>query len=154
MKIPLDVRTSAGGLKPFANVYLKIPSQIVRGSTVRGVFSAFVDTGSPYTLISEIDSLKLRIQLRGKPMQVPIGGSLLHKYDINGVELKVLCDEKKTFCDIGIPTIGVMRPMLEVPRSSETSKAMPSIIGVDVLKHHRLALYFDVCNEISYLEKV
>ena len=87
MKIPLDVRMSSGGPKPFANVHLKIPSQKVRGSTVRGVFSAFVDTGSPFTIISEMDSLKLRIQLKGTPMQVNIGGSLLNKYDVYGVEL-------------------------------------------------------------------
>lgn len=145
---------SSGGPKPFVNVHLKIPSQEVRGSTVRGVFSAFVDTGSPYTMISEMDSLKLRIQLEGTPMQVNIGGSLLYKYDVNGVELIVICDDKKTFCNIGMPTVGVIRPMPGVARSPETSKSMPSIIGVDVLKHHRLALFFDVCNEIAYLEKI
>lgn len=153
MKIPLDVRTSSGGPKPFVSVHLKIQSQKVRESTVRGVFSAFVDTGSPYTMISELDSVKSRILLMGKPMQVNIGGSLLYKYDISGIELKVMCDDKTT-CDIGMPTIGVIRPMPGVARSPETSKSMPSIIGVDVLKYHRLALYFDVCNEIAYLEKV
>jgi len=154
MKIPLDVRLHSEGLKPFVNIHLKIPHQTVRGSTVRGLFSAFVDTGSPFTLISEMDSNRLRIQLSGKPMLIRIGGSLLNKYDVTGVELKAICDDKKIICNISIPSIGVIRSVPGVSRSPETSRAMPSIIGVDILKQHRLALYFDVVNKISFLEQV
>jgi len=154
MKIPLDVRLHSGGLKPFVNIHLKIPHQKVRGSTVRGIFSSFVDTGSPFTLISEMDSNKLRIQISGKPTVIHIGGALLNKYDVTGVELKTICEDKKTICDISIPSIGVIRPVPGVSRSPETSRAIPSIIGVDILKQHRLALYFDVVNEVSFLEQV
>jgi len=38
--------------------------------------------------------------------------------------------------------------------SEDVTKAIPSVIGADLLKQHRLALYFDACNGISYLEKV
>jgi hypothetical protein len=143
-----------GGLRPFADIHLKIPWQKVRGSTVRGIFSAFVDTGSPFTLISENDSIKLRMQTKGKPRQIPLAGTLFNMFEIDDVILNALCDDKKTLCDISMPSIGVIRPISNVPRSTEMSKALPSIIGVDLLKHHKLAFYFDAYHQISYLEKV
>jgi len=154
MKIPLDIRQSSGGLKPFVNVHFKIPYQKVRGSTVRGILSAFVDTGSPFTIISEVDSTRLRIQISGTPRTIQLGGAMINGYEVKGSEFFVLCDDKKNYCNISIPSILVARPINRVPHSIEVSKALPSIIGVDLLLHHKLALYFDVYHKISYLEKV
>jgi hypothetical protein len=154
MKVSLDVRMHSEGLKPFATLHLRIPSQRVRGSMVRGILWAFVDTGSPYTIISETDSERLRIQISGTPRRVWLGGAQLYNYDVRGVVLKVICEDKKTIWNISMPIVGVIRPIPNVARSAEVSRAIPSIIGVDLLQHYRLALYFDAHNKISYLEKV
>jgi len=69
MKIPLDVRTYAEGLKPFVLVYIRIPKQ-----RIHGAIYPFVDTGSPYTLVSKTDADRLRIRISGHPRTILLGG--------------------------------------------------------------------------------
>jgi hypothetical protein len=154
MKIPLDVRAHSGGLKPFATIHFQIPTQKVRGSTVHGLLWAFVDTGSPFTIVSEIDSRRLRIQTYGTPREIKLGGAPLYSYELKNTIFKVVCEDKKTICNISLPSIGVIRPIPKVKRSIEVSRSIPSIIGMDLLLVHRLALYFDPTNKSSYLERV
>jgi len=155
MKIPLDVRKHSEGLKPFATIHLKIPNQkTICGTTIRGIIWPFVDTGSPLTIISETDSEKLGIEVSGTPEEIWLGGAQLDSYNLKRVVLKVVCEDKKTICDISIPEVGVIRPILSNENSILVSKSIPSIIGVNLLEYHRLALYFDAYNQISYLEKV
>ncbi|MCX6664951.1 MAG: hypothetical protein NT038_02655 [Euryarchaeota archaeon] len=75
-------------------------------------------------------------------------------YELKGVQLKVLCDDKKTVYDLSIPVAGVLKPLPNNSQSIKIAGTIPRIIGVNLLKHHRFALYFDAWNEISYLEKV
>lgn len=154
MKIPLDVRIYSEGLKPFATVHLKIPGKTLRGSTIRGIFWPFVDTGSPFTAISQIDAQRLRIEVSGTPRKIWFGGAELYKYDIKDVELKVFCEDKKTICDISVPVIGVIGPIKNNLKSVEVAKSLPSVIGVDLLIHHRFALYFSPSKHVAYLEEV
>jgi len=70
MKIPLDVRTYAEGLKPFITLYIRIPKQ-----KVHGAMYPFVDAGSPYTLISKTDADRLHIRVSGHPRTILLGGS-------------------------------------------------------------------------------
>lgn len=83
-----------------------------------------------------------------------MGGAPILSYEIKGVQLKVLCEDKKTAYDISLPAVGVLKPITNNEQSMKVAGRIPSIIGVDLLKHHRLALYFDAVNDISYLEKV
>ncbi len=149
MRIPLDVRTYAEGLKPFVTVYLRIPHQ-----RIHGAIYPFVDTGSPYTLISKTDADRLRIKVLGHPRTILLGGAPIFSYELKGVQLKVLCDDKKTVYDLSLPVAGVLKPLPNNSQSIKIAGTIPSIIGVDLLKHHRFALYFDAWNEISYLEKI
>jgi predicted aspartyl protease len=149
MKIPLDVRTYAEGLKPFVLVYIRMPKQ-----KIHGAMYPFVDTGSPYTLISKTDADRLRIRVSGHPRTILLGGAPILSYEIKGIQLKVLCEDKKTACDISLPTIGVLKPIPNNEQSMKVVGTIPSIIGVDLLKYHRFALYFDATNNISYFEKV
>lgn len=149
MKIPLDVRTYAEGLKPFITTYIRIPKQ-----RIRGAMYPFVDTGSPYTLISKTDADRLRIRVFGHPRTILLGGAPILSYETKGVQLKVLCEDKKTAYDISLPALGILKPIPNNEQSMRVVGTIPSIIGVDLLKHHRLALYFDAINDISYLEKV
>lgn len=153
MKIPLTVRMHLEGLKPFASAHLKIPWQKVRGSIVRGRLWPFVDTGSPFTVISQTDAERLRIRYSGTPRRMWLGGAPLHSYELQGVEFKVDCEDK-TLYNISMPTISVVQPIPNDEDSIKTAQALPSIIGVDLLLFHRLAIYFDAYHKMSYLEKV
>ena len=149
MRILLDVRTYAEGLKPFVTVYIRMPSQ-----RVHGAIYPFVDTGSPYTLISKTDADRLRIKVTGKPRTILLGGAPIFSYELREVQLKTLYEDKRTVCDISLPIVGVLSPIPNNNQSSKIAGTIPSIIGVDLLRYHRFALYFDACNEKSYLEKI
>lgn len=149
MRIPLDVRTYAEGLKPFLIVSVRIPKQNIHGSIY-----PFVDTGSPYTLISKTDADRLRIQISGHPRTILLGGAPIFSYELRNVHLKVLCEDKKTVCDISLPTVGVLKPIPNNSFSLKVAGTLPSIIWVDLLKYHKFALYFDAYSETAYFEKV
>ena len=149
MKIPLTIRTYSEGPKPFGELHVRYnPS---RGRTVRGLFQAFVDTGSPFTFIGQTDALRLGIAPSGTPRTVRIGGSPVNVFPIKNMTIKVMSDDDK-ICDISMPEIGLAMPLENNRLSRENTSTLPSIIGVDLLKHHKLAFFFDVCNDISYLE--
>ena len=96
---------------------------------------------------------RLRIATSGKPRTIWFGGAELYKYEIKGAELKVFCEDKKTICDISLPFIGIIGPIMNNPKSVEVAKSLPSVIGVDLLIHHRFSLYFSPCQLVAYLEK-
>lgn len=150
MKIPLIVRTYAEGKKPFATVSIKIP----QSRTIHGRISPFVDTGSPWTVISKTDADRLHIIISGTPRTVYLGGAPILSYPLQNVTLKALWENKKSVCDMSMPTIGVIQPIPHHDQSIKSAGSTPSIIGADLLERHRLALYFDIYNEISYLKKV
>jgi hypothetical protein len=153
MKIPLDMRMYSEGLKSYATVHLLIPGKKFHNATIRGIFWPFVDTGSPYTVMSQTDAERLHITASGTPSSILFGGAELYRYDIKGVVLKVVCDDKHTICDISIPDFSVLRPIQNNSKSIETSKKVPSVIGVDLLIIHKFALYFKPCERIAYLEQ-
>jgi len=68
--------------------------------------------------------------------------------------LKVICDDKTTICDISLPFVGVIGPIKNNPKSVEVAKSLPSVIGVDLLIHHRFSLHFSPCQHLAYLEKI
>ena len=153
MKIPLDVRTYNEGLMSYATVYLLIPGKKFHNATIRGIFWPFVDTGSPFTVISQTDAERLHITAFDTPRVILFGGAEQYKYDIKGVVLKVSCEDKHTMYDVSIPNFGVLGPIPNNPKSIQASKRVPSVIGVDLLLIHKFSLYFKPCEHIAYLEQ-
>ncbi|GEM_PF-5964617 len=152
MKIPLLIRKYSEGLKPFCELHIRYTPST--GRPVRGVCHAFVDTGSPITFISQTDANRLNIQpSKVSSRTMRIGGSPVLMYSVKNMKIKVMCEDNKTICDLSLPTIGLALPIPNNTQSIKNAKTLPSIIGVDMLKYHKLALYFDVANDISYLEK-
>ena len=118
-----------------------------------GIYHAFVDTGSPVTFISQTDANRLNIHSYSGCRTMRIGGSPILMCSIKNMKVKVMCDDNKTTYDISLPTIGLALPILNNTQSIKNAKTLPSIIGVDMLMYHKLALFFDVANDYAYLEK-
>jgi hypothetical protein len=150
MKIPLFVRTYANGLKPFAFFALKIGKS-------RGWVNGFVDTGSPFTLVSQKDIQRLNIPLRqvcsSTPRSINLGGGVIYGYPVRGAQLHIL-DEKKTPVDISIPTLYLVQPIPNNKHSEEVARGIVTIIGMDLLMAHDLAIWFSPSQQSAYLEKV
>jgi len=83
-----------------------------------------------------------------------LGGAPILSYPLRNVTLKALCEDKKSVFNMSMPIVGVIQPIPNHDQSIRSAGSTPSIIGADLLERYRLALYFDICNEISYLEKV
>ena len=149
MKIPLMVRTYSEGLKPFCEVHFAYEPPY--GRKVRGIFDAFVDTGSPYTIVCKTDALKMNLNSTGDGRQIYLGGAPILLYPIRSPSLKVICEDK-SICNIGIPTVNIALPIEGNKKSVDVAVYLKSIIGVDLLIHNRLALNFDPSRNVAYLE--
>jgi hypothetical protein len=121
-----------------------------------GSIGAFVDTGSPWTVISQKDAEKLNIPFHIFRSQTPriiyLGGKPLNGYTIQNVHLKFMSEQKQSI-DITIPSIYVLYASGKDRKSLQLSKSLPSILRVDFLIDNKFALYFDPCNRQSFLEK-
>jgi len=150
MKIPLVVRSYANGLKPFAFIGVKIGKS-------RGWVNGFVDTGSPFTLVSQQDIQRLNIPLRlacsGTPRTINLGGGVIYGYPVSAAQLHILAEDK-TPVDISIPTVYLVQPIPNSKHSIEVARGIVSIIGMDVLLAHDLAIWFSPSKQKAYLEKV
>jgi hypothetical protein len=149
MKIPLTVRTYSEGLKPFCGVHFSYTPP--HGRKIWGTFDAFVDTGSPYTFISKTEALKMNLTSDKGGQQVSIGGAPVLLHPIKNPSFKVFCEDK-TICDVGIPVVNIALPIENNKNSQAVASKLPSIIGMDLLIHNKLALFFDPSRGIAYLE--
>lgn len=149
MKIPLTVRTYSEGLKPFCEVHFAYEPP--HGRKIRGVFDAFVDTGSPYTIVCQTDAVKMGLCLTGEGRQIYLGGAPILLYPIHKPSLKVMCDNK-SICDIGISTVHIASPIEGKKKSMDVNSYLKSIIGMDLLIENKLALFFDPGRGVAYLE--
>ena len=116
-----------------------------------GTFDAFVDTGSPYTFISKTEALKMNLTSDKGGQQVSIGGAPVLFHPIKNPTFKVFCEDK-TICDVGIPIVNIALPIENNKNSQTVASKLPSIIGMDLLIHNKLALFFDPSRGIAYLE--
>lgn len=138
MKIPLQIRDSHGGLKPWMQYRI-----FMKGSR-NGVITAFFDTGSPDTIISLTDAHKLQIPVKRKPDKHLKGGGEgdIPLIEFKDAKLSTLTDKNQKI-DFEMPSIWV----------NNRNPKMPSILGVDFLLQHKFKLVFDPTNKVGYLEK-
>jgi len=123
-----------------------------------GRFEAIIDTGSPRTIISASDSLKLAIPfsiysesecLRG------VGKGNIPTVEINKFKLvlKSLEGSSKNI-EMKVITPNVPRLRKEAQKEFENALNLPSIIGLDFLENNRLKLLVNLPESIAYLEDV
>ena len=149
MNIPLVVQEIAGGLKPVA--YFTIT-----GTRLYGRLKAFVDTGSPNTVIGEGDAIKLNIPITKLPREKTsygLGGGSVDLHSLSKVML-YFRDEDDNSIMIEFPSIYISRCAKVDERTKTIAQSIPSILGVDFLVKHKFKLIFDPSNKVAYLEKL
>jgi hypothetical protein len=77
---------------------------------------------------------------------------VIYGYPVHGALLHILTEEK-TPVDISIPTVYLVQPIPNSKHSVEVARGIVSIIGMDVLLAHDLAIWFSPSKQSAYLEK-
>ena len=117
---------------------------------------ALVDSGSPWTSLAPMDS-----QLIGVPVKilkraenhprVMFAGDVFWRLLMTNVEI-YLKNEDGEIVKFEMPSISVLDPVAKKP--AEEYRGIPSVIGLDFIRIHKMAFYMDINKNIAYLERV
>jgi len=126
----------------------------IRFSHFFGYVEALIDTGSPFTVLSTTDALKLKLPIASmrKGETVLLAGFRFLNVPIQNVRLMFRTENAKSL-SIEIPRLGVLIPTKIDKQMLEDVKHIPSIIGNDFLEDHNFILYFNPSVRIAYLER-
>lgn len=120
-----------------------------------GYIEALIDTGSPFTVLSTTDALRLRVpirKMRGRE-SVHLAGFHFFNCPLKNPSIRFRTEDAKSV-KIDPPKIGVLIPTKISKKTLQDVKHIPSIMGNDFLEDQRFALYFDPTAKVAYLERV
>lgn len=130
-------------------------SFVARSPRFFGVVEALVDTGSPFTVLSTVDALKMRMPIKKmrKGDSVSLAGFRFFRYHIKNASFtfKTQDDQPISF---DVKDLGILVPTKIDKKTLKDIEPIPSIIGNDFLEDHNLALFFNPSQKITYLETV
>ena len=140
MRIPLQVRDFAGGLRVMAQFLIRSDKPHLFGS-----IESIVDTGSPTTILGMPDMKRMRVsQLQLKNLE---SRKEPHTYGGGQLKTKILRDAKLKFGEFFECVMDVQIPVDEI-----TECAQPTILGVDFIEKNKLRLVFDPNKREAYFE--
>lgn len=150
MKIPLRILED----KVQVNTLLRCSKFRLLGQVM-----LIIDTGSPLTILSEGDALKLKVpiaSLRNPPDEkkhIYMGGSISElKIIPKEVNLIFKNEDGKTET-IVLSNLCVAISTKRDDRHKGISQGSPSILGLDFLKNHKFSLYVNPEKDSAYLER-
>ena len=136
------------------NRFFPFTTFMLKYSRYRGFLEALIDTGSPYTVVSTRDALRLGFPI--KRMQsgesVSLAGFRFFNHPIRNVTLIFRTEEEESF-SVSIPQMGILVPT-KINRSTLNDRrlmAIPSIIGNDFLEDYGFSLYFNPGKKKAFL---
>lgn len=145
-RVPCHVR------KFIADRYFCFLPFTLRFSHFFGFIEALVDTGSPFTVLSPADALKLKLPITtmrsGSP--VSLAGFRFLNHPLDKVHLNFKTEDAQ-YLSIEMK-MGVLIPTKIDRQTLEDVKHIPSLIGNDFLEDQKLALIFDPSTKSAYLE--
>lgn len=121
-----------------------------------GSFEAIVDTGSPRTILSAKDSIKLRVPFENYPQAEALSG--FGKGNVCTIKidkfLMVLRSIDGNSRNIEMPLIVPNMPVLRKGDTNTFNHALtlPSLIGLNFLEMNKMKLVVDISKGIAYLE--
>jgi len=119
-----------------------------------GYVEALVDTGSPFTVLSTMDALRLRLAIKTmrKGQPVYIAGFTFLKAPLGNSHMTFKTDDQKSLT-IEYNSLGVLIPTKLDPKQLEAIKHIPSIVGNDFLEQQKFGLYVNPSTKTAYLER-
>lgn len=124
-----------------------------------GQVTFIIDTGSPLTILSEGDALKLHVpinNLQNPPMEkkhIHMGGSVSELKWISKQTNIIFRNEDKGTEKISLNGLCVAIGTKKDNKHKQLSQGSPSVLGLDFLKIQGFALYINPKKNLAYLEK-
>lgn len=127
---------------------------MLKSSHCFGFIEALVDTGSPFTVLSTVDALKLRLPIKTmrKVEPVYLAGFTFFKATLGNSSMTFRTDDQKSLT-IQFNNMGVLIPTKLDPNQLEGVKHIPSIVGNDFLEQEKFGLYVNPSTKVAYLER-
>jgi hypothetical protein len=142
MKIPLAV-SSIGRITTVVSI---------QAAHCFGFVTFVIDTGSPYTFLSEKDAARLKVPLKElKPEKKLIG--------LGGKPFEILSFRQGRFnfkAEEGMFTVNwpiCLRSYAERQKYIYSPEELPSILGTDFMKENKFLLFYDPSKSVAYFEK-
>jgi len=116
-----------------------------------GVTEVLVDTGSPFSVLSPTDAIKLNLPISTmhKGQTICLAGFKFINHPLGQVHLNFKCAEGQHSVDMNM---GVLVPTKISRAILKDVQSIPSIVGIDFLEDNKLIFYFDPSEKIAYLE--
>lgn len=148
IEFPLFVHEAMGGDKAFLSMTIR-----KRGLRVYGFVRAFIDTGSPYTLFSEKDGLRLQFPYRRikEEETLGLGGGRIALHPCRKLEVWIR-DMDGSIHRFGIDAY-FSRATRRDRKSVAESQSVPNILGVDFLKSAGLGFVYNASKRVAVLVK-
>lgn len=152
MKIPLKLRKRFDEYMTFVSFIIRAPQHHIRLLPIL----ALVDSGSPWTSLAPMDSKMLNVPVRTlrratNHPRIMFAGDEFWRLLMTDVEL-FFRDQNGEIVKFELPSVTVLDPIRRAP--AEEYRGIPSVIGVDFIRIHKMALYLDLNKNISFLERV
>jgi hypothetical protein len=145
VRIPCHVRKFVSG-----RLFCFLPFSL-RFSHCFGFIEALVDTGSPFTVLSPTDALRLKLPITtmrtGSPVSLAGFRFLNHPLEKANLNFK---KEDGQYYQVEMK-IGVLVPTKTDKAALEAVKHIPSLIGNDFLEDHKLSLVFNPSAKVAFL---
>jgi len=140
MRIPLQVRDFAGGLRVMAQFLIMSEKPHLFGS-----IESIADTGSPTTILGVPDTKRMRVsQIQLKELE---SRKEPHAYGGGQLKTKILRGAKLKFGEHFECEMDVQIPVEEVSECNQ-----PTILGVDFMEKNKFKLVFDPVKREAYFE--
>jgi len=116
---------------------------------------ALIDTGSPWTILSTKDAMKMRLPIKRmrKGQSVGLAGFKFFKHNIGNASFTFKTQNGQSIA-FTARDLGVLVPTKLNKKILKDIQPIPSIIGNDFLEDHNLTLVFNPSLKIAYLEVV
>lgn len=149
MKYPIQIRTIHEAKRLIVPLISRQPHSF-------GNFEAFIDTGSPRTIISAVDAEKLNIPFSNLKSSQPIvgfGKGNVPTLAIDKFNLFIRNSEgltKQLIIPVVIADVSTMRKMDQ--KILDHARTIPSLIGMDFLEINNFKLFVDLSENEAYFE--
>lgn len=148
MIFPLDLVEVPNSERLFLNIISRQPHSY-------GPIRALLDTGSPKTIISAKDALRLNIPLNNTEEGDPIAGFGKGRIPSKRIKKFIFAlkskDDKIKTMEMSVNIVDVTN-LRNMPQDYYNALALPTIIGMDFLRNSEMKLVVDLASHIATLE--
>lgn len=146
IRIPCHVR------KFYSGRHFCFVSFSLKFSHCFGFIEALIDTGSPFSVLSPIDAIKLKLPITtmrsGSP--VSLAGFRFLNHQLGKVHLNFKTANSQ-YLSLDVP-LGVLIPTKIDEKMLKDVQSIPSLIGNDFLEDQKFKLFFDPNAHSAFLE--